>query len=493
MPLPQIRAGLQLGAWELVTQLGYGGNGEVWRAKQAGSGDVIAIKILTKVKETAYKRFRHETSILRQLAGLTGVVQILAENLPDDFKEERAWYVMPLGVPLPKALATASLVDIVGSFRQIASAMAVMHSKEITHRDVKPANCILIDGKGCLGDFGLVDYPEKEDLTGKHEDIGPRWTMAPEVWRHGPKTDGKAADVYSLAKSLWILATKQNQGFDGVYDPYGKLGLRRFRKPREFIGPLDSLLVLATDHDPNQRPTMQQFADELSQWLSLDGQFHEQNRFEWEELRRRLFPFGAPAHVEWTNLEDIALVLSVLGERSNMNHMFYPNGGGMDIETAYLSPHEEGCIEIHAGGIDLLRPAKLTFDAIRGGDLFNYFRLELAELKPSNVYEPRDGRRYEEVLRLGNSSHYVDRSHYDYGEYDERPLPEGSRVVSRFFNGSFVITSKASPYNLAHGKWDAYDARHDKMSPKEFREHMQQLSDAFSDFKQKKLGPGKPI
>jgi len=54
----------------------------------------------------------------------------------------------------------------------------------------------------CFGDFGLVEYAGKEDITGSRESIGPRWTIAPEMRRGAAEASGPPADSYSLAKTF---------------------------------------------------------------------------------------------------------------------------------------------------------------------------------------------------------------------------------------------------------------------------------------------------
>jgi serine/threonine-protein kinase len=82
--------------------------------------------------------------------------------------------------------------------------MAALHERQIAHRDIKPGNLVMFDNLCHVVDFGLVHYPEKTALTGYKEHIGPLWTMAPEVRRNGRNADPFPADVFSLAKTLWI-------------------------------------------------------------------------------------------------------------------------------------------------------------------------------------------------------------------------------------------------------------------------------------------------
>lgn len=74
-----------------------------------------------------------------------------------------------------------------------------------------------------LADFGLVDDPDKADITSTGEQIGAKRTIAPEMKWSSQRADGKPADVYSLAKTLWILLTGRRDSFEGQYD-YNRSG-----------------------------------------------------------------------------------------------------------------------------------------------------------------------------------------------------------------------------------------------------------------------------
>ena len=116
----------------------------------------------------------------------------------------------------------------------------------------------------------------------------------------------------------------------------------------------------------------------------------------------------------------------------------------------------------------IIRPSRLLFEAFGCDPEWNYFRLEAAELEPSGVYDLEADTLYEELTDIGGES-YANRSHWDDGEYNGRPLPEGSRVVMRYFGGAFVIIQKTSLYNDLN---TTYDARHNKMTADEFREYI---------------------
>ena len=215
---------------------------------------------------------------------------------------------------------------------------------------------------------------------------------------------------------------------------------------------------------------MDVFLERLREWLRVSREFPEHNPLQWIEVQTRLFPIAAPTRAVWKQTADILSILNVLGETSNLNHLFFPDGGGLDLERAVRSPREHGCIELITDGLaNIVRPVRLFFEAFHDDPEWNYFRLETGALEPSGLYSGIQERRLHEELTDVGREFYADRSCWDSGEYDGRRLPKGSRVVSRYFHGSFVIFQKTSTYNRTS---ETYDARHNKMTADEFRRHI---------------------
>jgi hypothetical protein len=197
--------------------------------------------------------------------------------------------------------------------------------------------------------------------------------------------------------------------------------------------------------------------------------YDEENLKNWLDIQSAIFPMGLPAHCEWTDVTEIVQILNKIGSYDNSNHMFYPTGGGLDVEGAKLSS-EPGCIEIFTGLTDILKPKLLLFESFKN-PLWNYFRIDADELKPSGVYKSLEDYPNEELTEL-ESGRYVDRGHWDNSEYEGKPLPKSARVVTRHLRGSFVIFSKSSFYNR---KSSTYDGRHNKMTAKEFRSYIEKV------------------
>lgn len=301
--------------------------------------------------------------------------------------------------------------------------------------------------------------------------------MAPEVRRYGTQADPLPADVYSLAKTLWIILTADSKGFDGEFNPNGELQIRTICEGL-YISPLERLLAQATDHAPSNRPTMAEFAKGLEEWLLLINDWQRQNRLQWEEASQKLFPVSTPMSATWHDIDSIIAVLNVIGNTPSLNHLFFPDGGGMDFERAVRSDFEPGCIELYTRIPNIIRPSTLYFESFGDDPQWNYFRLECAQLDPSKVYSEYTCRVFEELTDLGCGK-YVDRSVWDEQYYQGKALPESARVVVRYLGGSFVIFQKTSQYNLGSGKLDAYDGRHNKMDSEQFRQYIKTYKSAY--------------
>lgn len=206
----------------------------------------------------------------------------------------------------------------------------------------------------------------------------------------------------------------------------------------------------------------------------MEMDFREKNLKDWEDLLLALFNGTIPDYCSWENTSEIIRILNSIGENPNLNQMFFPTGGGLDLAGAGNSV-EGGCIEMyfHEKSAYIAKPKALIFQSF--GHLFEwaYFRLDTNNLEPSGVYENSD-RQKEELTELAPGD-YVERSYWDQGHYgrdeygNEQALPDSARLITRFFSGSFVIFAKGSAYNA---DTSTYDGRHSKMTTEQFKQYI---------------------
>ncbi len=263
-----------LGPWKLLKCLGKGGNGVVWEAVHE-DGRKVAVKVLHRKFERAdysrYKRFGHEAQLHRSLSGEPGILPVVDLHLPDQpGGKDRAWLATAIATRIDRALGPApDLSTVVRAVAAVAATLARLHERGISHRDLKPTNLYQYSGDWVLGDFGLASFPGKDAVTVTGEQLGPALFIPPEMMKgeNAKSADGAKADVYSLGKTLWVLATGQNYPLPGEHIPQGP-GRIASLVSHTRANQLDLLVARATRLDPLQRCTMAEVAVELNAWLA---------------------------------------------------------------------------------------------------------------------------------------------------------------------------------------------------------------------------------
>jgi eukaryotic-like serine/threonine-protein kinase len=213
-----LASGTRLGPYEILTPLGAGGMGEVYRARDARLGRDVAIKVLPPdVARDADRRARFEREA-RAVAALSHP-NILA--LHDIGVEDDQLFVVTellVGQSLAERLAEGAVpvrkaVEIAVA---IARGLAAAHGKGIAHRDLKPANVFLLaDAQVKILDFGLARSvtPDEQGTTHTYAStnpgtiLGTAGYMAPEQVR-GQQVDGRA-DLFALGVVLYEMITGQ--------------------------------------------------------------------------------------------------------------------------------------------------------------------------------------------------------------------------------------------------------------------------------------------
>jgi hypothetical protein len=268
MPL---EAGDEIDGWSLLEPLGSGGNGEVWRAVHDVFGEA-ALKVLSRRKGDRWQRFCDEVQVMENLAGTPGLLPLVAAHLPESPSTGKAWLATKVAKKAVIALGPApTLLEVVAVGQAYAATLArLVAQHRVVHRDLKPDNLFWRDGQWEVGDFGLVDFPGKTPVTAGNRRLGPLYFIAPEMLREPDQADGGSADVFSLAKTLWVFATGQTYPPDGqIRAEVPSHALAHFVDEPGALA-LSLILQAATTDAATARPTMAEFATHLSQWLRAD-------------------------------------------------------------------------------------------------------------------------------------------------------------------------------------------------------------------------------
>ncbi len=201
-----LQIGSQLGAYKVLAQLGQGGAGVVYRAKNVTDGTECALKTLTAGTvevEAIHKRFVREISVAQKLKH-ENIVGYYDCGLHEDV----LYFTMELVTmgTLAEVLSrqkTLDWRDAVECGSHICRALAYLHEHQLVHRDLKPANIFLSDdGELKVGDFGLTLDPTMSRLTIDGEAVGTAKYLSPEQAMALADIDGRS-DLYALGCLLF--------------------------------------------------------------------------------------------------------------------------------------------------------------------------------------------------------------------------------------------------------------------------------------------------
>jgi serine/threonine protein kinase len=244
-------AGEALGDFEILGEIGRGGMGIVYRAKQVSLNRVVALKVLpgSVCQSTkAVARFQKEARAAAKLHH-TNIVPVYAQGE----HEGHFYYAMELiegqsldrvlrhdaGHILPATMGSSSVGETAAEpqsaltetttsglragYRRlalmiagVAEGLAHAHQQGVVHRDIKPQNLLLgIDGLLHITDFGLARLLDEPSVTLSGEMLGTPAYMSPEqVGAHRNKIDHRT-DIYSLGVTFYELLTR-HRPFEGA-------------------------------------------------------------------------------------------------------------------------------------------------------------------------------------------------------------------------------------------------------------------------------------
>lgn len=271
------------GRFKILSKLGQGGMGAVYKAEQLSMGRICAIKVIPEdmaQSGDAIERFNREA----KMAALINDAH--AVTVYDFGETSKGMYFLAMEYVegetlsgLLKREGVQPLPRVLNIIKQCGQALSAAHNKNIVHRDLKPDNIMISkkDGQDWIKilDFGIakrsVDGGIGEELTKSGMVIGTPLYMSPEQLS-GEKLDARS-DIYSFAIIVYQMLVG---GFPFQGDSAQALMVKRLTEdplpasvvnPRVSIPPsVDMVLLGALAREKTKRtPTMQQFVEQLEQ------------------------------------------------------------------------------------------------------------------------------------------------------------------------------------------------------------------------------------
>jgi len=274
---PALRLLGKFGDYELLEEIGRGGQGVVFRAWQRSLNRTVAVKIIGvgQLTTTAHlKRLRREAEAAAKL-NHPGIVPIYEVGERDGTYYFSMRFVE--GDCLDEAISRGSISvrEAAELIAKVARTVHYAHEHGILHRDIKPGNILLdANGEPHLTDFGLARLVEHgSTVTGSLEVMGTPSYMAPEQAVGNNAGVNRATDVYGLGAVLYELLTGHPPFAGGTtYETIHLLLDSEPRQPRLWNRKIDrdlsAVCLKCLEKNPRYRySSALELAEDLERWL----------------------------------------------------------------------------------------------------------------------------------------------------------------------------------------------------------------------------------
>src|SRR5437868_6339011 len=266
-----------LGDYELLEEIGSGGQGVVFRARQKSLNRTVALKVIGLgqwATKAHLKRFRREAEAAASLdhPGIVPIYEVGERDGSCYFSMQfvEGGQLDEVGRRTPFSIRQAAEL-----IAKIARTIHYAHEHGILHRDINPGN-ILLDGKGepHLTDFGLARLVETESTMTRTLDVlGTPSYMAPEQAMGNNAAVSSVTDIYGLGAVLYQLLTGQPPFAGGATYETVKLLLDTEPKKPRLLNPkidrdLSTICLKCLEKDPKRRySSALALAEDLERWL----------------------------------------------------------------------------------------------------------------------------------------------------------------------------------------------------------------------------------
>jgi TolB-like protein/Tfp pilus assembly protein PilF len=268
----------RLGHYEILEEIGRGGMGVIYRARQQHSRRIVAVKRIFAHDVNSHDmlvRFRREAEAVASLdhPNILPIYEVSEseDGLPFFSMKYAAGGSLRITAPTLRTKPR----ECVQVMAKVARAIAYAHGKGVIHRDLQPGNILLDEnGEPMVSDFGLAKWLDQtSDLTRTLETLGTPGYIAPEQTESRAVDLTGAADIYSLGAILFYLLTGRPP-FVGpnvlcvIHQAVATPAPRLRSLVPSLDRDLETIVDRCLENDPKARyQTAAALADDLEHWL----------------------------------------------------------------------------------------------------------------------------------------------------------------------------------------------------------------------------------
>jgi len=202
--------GTTIGDYKIISVIGLGGMGKVFKVRNLLSDRIEAMKVLlpgTDPRADVVERFLREIKVVAALEH-PGIASLRTALRVNDQILMIMEYVEGTSLHSRMLQGTIDTPRAVRFIQQVLGALAYAHSRGVVHRDIKPSNILVApDDKVKLTDFGIASRSGDPRLTGEGVALGSLFYMSPEQMK-AEAVDARS-DLYSVGVTLYEMVTGQ--------------------------------------------------------------------------------------------------------------------------------------------------------------------------------------------------------------------------------------------------------------------------------------------